>query len=83
MAAVADPNARIGPMHYSQLFQQYPQCMPPPTGVYHCVETLCSHILSTWSELSLRWTTPVVEVVGKGWTLAYLGLPGVDRARTR
>ncbi|KAJ7874613.1 hypothetical protein B0H13DRAFT_2348449 [Mycena leptocephala] len=34
MASVADPNARIGPMHYSQLFQQYPQCMPPPTGVY-------------------------------------------------
>ncbi|KAJ7921524.1 hypothetical protein B0H13DRAFT_1866674 [Mycena leptocephala] len=34
MASVADPNARIGPMHYSQLFQQYHQCMPPPTGVY-------------------------------------------------
>ncbi|KAJ7919502.1 hypothetical protein B0H13DRAFT_2268485 [Mycena leptocephala] len=34
MASVPDPNARIGPMHYSQLFQQYPQCMPPPTGVY-------------------------------------------------
>ncbi|KAJ7885585.1 hypothetical protein B0H13DRAFT_2535658 [Mycena leptocephala] len=32
MASVADPNARIGPMHYSQVFQQYPQCMPPPTG---------------------------------------------------
>ncbi|KAJ7804858.1 hypothetical protein B0H13DRAFT_2490129 [Mycena leptocephala] len=34
MASVADPNARIGPMHYSQLFHQYPQGMPPPTGVY-------------------------------------------------
>ncbi|KAJ7881616.1 hypothetical protein B0H13DRAFT_2540432 [Mycena leptocephala] len=34
MASVPDPNARIGPMHYSQLFQQYPQYMPPPTGAF-------------------------------------------------
>ncbi|KAJ7891432.1 hypothetical protein B0H13DRAFT_2665833 [Mycena leptocephala] len=32
MVSVPDPNARIGPMHHSQLFQQYPQYMPPPTG---------------------------------------------------
>ncbi|KAJ7880649.1 hypothetical protein B0H13DRAFT_2667756 [Mycena leptocephala] len=32
MVSVPDSNARIGPMHYSQLFQQYPQYMPQPTG---------------------------------------------------
>ncbi|KAJ7866542.1 hypothetical protein B0H13DRAFT_2281408 [Mycena leptocephala] len=34
MASVPGPNVRIGPMHYSQLFQQYPQYMLPPTGAY-------------------------------------------------
>ncbi|KAJ7851735.1 hypothetical protein B0H13DRAFT_2399339 [Mycena leptocephala] len=34
MASVPDPNARIGPMRYSQLLQQYPQYMLPPTGAY-------------------------------------------------
>ncbi|KAJ7889776.1 hypothetical protein B0H13DRAFT_2341363 [Mycena leptocephala] len=34
MVSVPHPNARIGPMHYSQLFQQCPQYMPQPTGAF-------------------------------------------------
>jgi hypothetical protein len=49
-------------------------------GLKHCIEALCSHCLTTQFKVSLHWTTPIVEAVGKGQTLACLGLLDIDRA---